>query len=208
MFIPGPAGRLELALRFPEGVGMLSGSDCCAVVCHPHPLHGGTMDNKVVTTLVRVYGELGLPVVRFNFRGVGGSDGAHDGGVGEIEDLLAVAEWLQSRVKAGKVLLAGFSFGCCVVSHGCREITAATHAVFVAPPVGRYNFSPAVTYPCPLCVVIGGKDELVDGRQVYGWAKSLTPAPGVVAIAGASHFFHGHLTELRQQLVREIAARF
>lgn len=164
------------------------------------------MDNKVVTTLARVYGDLGVPVARFNFRGVGGSEGVHDNGRGEVGDLLAVTAWLQSRVNAGKVLLAGFSFGCGVVSNGCGQLPSL-HCVFVAPPVGRYNFSPAAAYPCPLCVVVGGRDELVDGGQVYAWAQTLNPAPHIVAIAEAGHFFHGHLIELRQRLVEQIAAQ-
>jgi alpha/beta superfamily hydrolase len=202
--IPGPAGALEVACREGSADGRFAGRGWCAVVCHPHPLHGGTMDNKVVTTLARAYGELGVDVTRFNFRGVGASAGVHDNGVGEVGDLRAVAAWSRERFAASQLLLAGFSFGCGVVSNACGQIPVA-HALLVAPPVGRYNFRPVGGYPCPVCVVMGGRDELVDPAQVHAWAESLTPRPELIAMPDAGHFFHGQLVDLRQRLVATLA---
>lgn len=207
--IQGAVGAIELILRVGDSAGALADRGFCAVVCHPHPLHGGTMDNKVVTTLARAYRELGVPVVRFNFRGVGESAGSHGDGVGEVEDLAAVVAWLRAHTAASKVLLAGFSFGSGVVSNGCLAIANVAHAVFVAPPVGRYNFSAAMNFPCPLCVVMGDQDELVDAQAVYRWAQGLNPAPDVIAMPEAGHFFHGLLVPLRERLmatlVRQLA---
>lgn len=201
--IAGPAGNIEVAY-FADVSGEMSSGGFCAVVCHPHPLHGGTMDNKVVTTLVRTYRELGIPVARFNFRGVGGSEGRHDNGIGEIDDLRAVVEWFARLAKADKVLLAGFSFGTGVVSNYCGLDSAVAHAVFVAPPVGRYNFAPVGGYSCPVCVVMGDQDELVDAADVYRWADSLEPAPVVIRIPEATHFFHGQLVRMRDDLTKAI----
>ncbi|MCK9503251.1 MAG: hypothetical protein M0Q95_03595 [Porticoccaceae bacterium] len=210
LLIPGSAGMLELAFREGSREGIFASRGYCAVVCHPHPLHGGTMDNKVVTTLVRTYVELGVPVARFNFRGVGASEGCHDQGIGEVDDLRRVVEWLKLRIGSNRVLLAGFSFGAGVVSSACFALADVVHGVFVAPPVGRYNFAPDQPggselvarggYPCPFCVAMGGRDELVDPAQVYAWARTLNPAPDIIAIPEASHFFHGQLVRLREEL--------
>ena len=208
-FVPGPAGQLEVAWT-PGGEGPLAGRGYCAVVCHPHPLHGGTMDNKVVTTLVRAYRELGVPVIRFNFRGAGESRGSHDHGIGEVEDLAAVAAWFRQRTGAEQLLLAGFSFGTGVASNFCLREEPVAHVVFVAPPEGRYNFAPVAGYPCPVCVAMGDRDELVDAAEVYRWTEGLEPPPALIRIAEATHFFHGQLVRLRQELVatlqRQLAA--
>lgn len=198
--VPGPAGNIEVAVAQGHSDGALAGLGFAAVVCHPHPLHGGTMDNKVVTTLARVYQSLGVTVARFNFRGVGASGGEHDQGRGEVDDLKVVMAWLRDRVGADKLLLAGFSFGTGVVSNACLAEKSVAHVVFVAPPVGRYNFAPVEGYPCPVCVVMGDQDELVDAGEVYRWAEALSPPASVIALAQATHFFHGHLIELRDRL--------
>jgi len=198
--ISGPSGAIEVAFTLPVD-GDFCDHSMCAVVCHPHPLHGGTMDNKVVVTLVRTYKELGIPVARFNFRGVGRSEGAHDNGNGEADDLKAVIDWLAGQTGAKKVLLAGFSFGTGVVNNICGKVDSVCHAVFVAPPVGRYNFDPVEGYPCPTCVVMGDQDELVDAEDVYSWADSLVPQPAVIKIPEATHFFHGQLVRLRSELM-------
>lgn len=198
--IAGPVGKLEVVLRVPEGDAVESGA-YVAIVCHPHPLHGGTMDNKVVTTLVRAFGELGIPVARFNFRGTGHSEGGHDGGVGEVDDLAAVAAWLGVRYPEAKLLLAGFSFGAGVAGNGAHQLPDVAHLVLVAPPVGRYGFSEKNHFPCPWTLVMGDRDELVDPDEVYRWAEAISPAPDILSFAEATHFFHGHLVQLRQQLV-------
>lgn len=203
LLIAGPAGNLQVAAYLDRDEGPFD-EDFCAVVCHPHPLHGGAMDNKVVTTLVRAYRELDVPVARFNFRGVGDSDGVHDNGVGEIDDLKAVVDWIVEKTDAAKILLAGFSFGTGVVSNYVQTDSRVAHTVFVAPPVGRYNFAPVAGYNCPVCVVMGDQDELVDAEEVYAWAAGLQPLPEVVRMPEATHFFHGQLVTMRQQLLAVI----
>ncbi len=204
--IPGPAGALEAALR-PAGDGPLAGAGYAAVVCHPHPLYGGTMDNKVVVTLARAYAELGIPTLRFNFRGTGNSGGEHDEGIGEAGDLRAAAAWLREHSGAQRLLLAGFSFGSGVVSNVCRDLEGVAHALLVAPPVGRYNFAEATTFPCPVAVVMGDQDELVDPDSVYHWVGTVEPSPDLLRFPESTHFFHGHLVELRERVAQLLQAR-
>jgi uncharacterized protein len=198
--LDGPAGAIEAVLKRPDEFR----ADCAAVVCHPHPLYGGSMDNKVVTTLVRAFQELGLACLKFNFRGVGRSEGVHDEGVGEVDDLVAAVDWLRAELGVDKVVLAGFSFGSGVVSNGCLRIPGVVHSVFVAPPVGRYNFAAAASYPCPITLLMGDQDELVDPAQAFAWAGALGSPVEVIALAQASHFFHGQLVPLREKLVASL----
>jgi alpha/beta superfamily hydrolase len=166
------------------------------VVCHPHPLYGGTLQNKVVHTLARAMQELGAPTVRFNFRGVGGSAGGYDGGIGEFEDALAACAWARRRWNCEALWLAGFSFGAAVA----LEATAAVRPrslVTVAPPVGRIIVNPVPRPECPWLVVQGDRDELVDAVQVRRWVDEFAPPPRLVVLEGAEHFFHGRLGELR-----------
>jgi len=201
VLIDGPVGKLELVAHPGEDSGPLAGAGYCAVVCHTHPLHGGTMDNKVVTTLVKAYRELGVPTVRFNFRGVGKSEGVHDEAKGEVDDLLAVATWTNSRFPDRRMLLAGFSFGSSVASNGSYLISNVAHLTLVAPPVGRYRFSQKDSFPCPACVVMGDLDELVDAHQVYRWVERINPAIRLLRMPEATHFFHRLLVPMRRQLV-------
>lgn len=203
--IDGPAGKLEVAMQPADEEGVFHGEGYCALICHPHPLHGGTMDNKVVTTLARVYTDLGIPALRFNFRGVGASEGEHDEGVGEVDDLMAVAAWAEVNVGARRPLLAGFSFGSSVAGNGALRLADTAHLTLVAPPVGRYRFADTRTFPCPLCVVMGDRDELVDPGEVYAWADSLEPPPARLVLPEAGHFFHGQLVPLREKLMAVVA---
>lgn len=198
ILIAGPAGALEICHH---GVASASAVSWIAVVCHPHPLHGGTMDNKVVTTLARAYAVLDIPAVRFNFRGVGASEGVHDDGVGEVDDLAAVVDWARQRYPGTGLLLAGFSFGSGVASNGAHRFDDVGHLVLVAPPVGRYGFTRRSSFPCPWALVMGGRDELVDPAEVHEWAKRQEPAPRVLDLPESGHFFHGHLVQLREGLV-------
>lgn len=118
--VKGPAGKLEVAVGTPIGIDR----SALGIICHPHPLHGGTMYNKVVTTLARTLQGLGLTTVRFNFRGVGKSQGEYDHGRGEIDDLLAVAAWLQKEMGHQEIWLAGFSFGAYIAANGAVRLPA------------------------------------------------------------------------------------
>ena len=191
---PGAAGPIEVATALPKPDEARRG---VAVICHPHPLHGGTMQNKVVTMLERSLRELGLATLRFNFRGVGGSAGTHDEGDGEARDVVALAEWAL-RVRPGDALwLAGFSFGAYVALRATRHLPVR-RLVLVAPPVERYGFTNLPHPPCPWLVVMGEDDEVVDPEAVFGWIASMPQdPPALVRMPGATHFFHGRLMDLR-----------
>jgi uncharacterized protein len=202
LFLDGPAGRIE-ALLEEARVEEPSAPRAFGVVCHPHPLHGGTLDNKVVHTLARTLQELGVPTLRFNFRGVGASEGEYAQGVGETLDALAVVAAGRERWPHAAPWLLGFSFG------GIVALNAAVRAdaqalVTVAPAVGRVAIADGLPR-CPWLLVQGDADEVLDAPQVLDWAARLEHAPTVRVLAGVGHFFHGRLPELREA-VREFAA--
>jgi alpha/beta superfamily hydrolase len=193
VLIDGPTGHLEARVEDPQPG---SSPRVVGVVCHPHPLFGGTMQNKVVHTLARTMQELAAPTVRFNFRGVGASDGVHDDGRGEVDDALAVIAWARARWVCEPLWLAGFSFGAAVALHACT--TARPDAlVTVAPPVKRVPIELAAAPACPWLIVQGDRDELVDSRDLADWARPFVPPARLSVIAGAEHFFHGRLRDLR-----------
>lgn len=195
--IAGPAGVLEARLEEPEPTRVPA---TVGVVCHPHPLYGGTMQNKVVHTVARAMQELGVPSVRFNFRGVGASEGRYDGGAGELDDALAVCEWARRRWDGAALWLAGFSFGAAVSLQAAATVRPAS-LVTVAPPVGRIIVTPLPRPPCAWLIVQGDRDELVDVAQVRRWSAGFAPPPRLAVIAGAEHFFHGRLAELRSAVI-------
>ncbi len=195
--LTGPAGRLEAVIE--------QGSDTpgfIAIVCHPHPLFGGTMDNKVVTTLTRLVRDKGGVVVRFNFRGVGESQGAYSDGIGEAEDLLAVHSWLRQQWPDLPLWLAGFSFGSFVAARGAEILNAngepANNLLLVAPPVHHYPFADIESTGCPVTVVQGDDDEVVPAEQVFQWAGSTPLQPDLIRFPECGHFFHGLLVELKE----------
>jgi alpha/beta superfamily hydrolase len=211
LFIPGPCGQLQAVIHQGDESGHYAGRELLAVICHPHPLHGGTMDNKVVTTLQRTYRDLGIHVVRFNFRGVGKSEGNFDNAVGEVDDLLAVMGWSQQQLPASPLMLAGFSFGSSVAAQASYRTAGLQHLTLVAPPVERYPYDRDGVFPCPLCVIQGDKDERVIAEGVYRWVDGLQSSAELVRYPEASHFFHGYLTNLKadltQVLMRQLAAQ-
>ncbi len=194
--LPGPAGDLEV-LASPDVKG--SQTSAIGIICHPHPLHGGTMNNKVVTTLARVFKDLGLRSVRFNFRGVGKSAGKFDQGKGEVNDLLAVVEWVKTIAPEVPIWLGGFSFGAAVSAYAATQIPVA-RLVSIAPPVPRFDLTGLPPILCPWVVVQGDQDEIVEPEAVFNWIETLNPKPVVIRMEGAGHFFHGRLLELRSKL--------
>jgi hypothetical protein len=195
--VDGPVGALEALVEDPRA----SVRPGFAVICHPHPLHGGTMQNKVVHMVARACQEYGMPSLRFNFRGVGASEGAYDEGRGEVADALAAVAYGRKRWPDAPLTLAGFSFGS-MVALGAAASAAPSRLITVAPAVSRAAFG-AVTSPgCPWLIVQGDADDLVDVRDVRAFASRFSPAPKLVELAGAEHFFHGRLPELREQVVR------
>lgn len=198
--LPGPSGALEALVETaadePEGVAPAA----FGVVCHPHPLYGGTLDNKVVYTLARAFVECGAPAIRFNFRGVGASAGAYDEGRGETEDALAVIGYGRRRWPGAALWLAGFSFGAAVA------VRAAPHArpetlVTVAPGITRVALEDAPSPQGRWLLVQGDADEVIEPAAVLEWAQRQSPAPEIRRFSGAGHFFHGRLHELRQTVV-------
>ncbi len=208
--IPGPAGAIEAVAEDP-GAEPPHASDRApadaaptfGVICHPHPLFGGTMDNKVVTTLARALQQCGIPTVRFNFRGVGASAGSFDEGSGETLDLAAVVDWADLRWPGRQLLAAGFSFGAYVAMR-FSVVRRPQRLIMVAPPVTRFDFSGLGAPTIPWLVVQGDADEVVDPQAVSDWARSREPPPHLVMLPGVGHFFHGHLSELRDTVIGEI----
>jgi alpha/beta superfamily hydrolase len=197
MILRGPAGDLEAVLDLPAAAPAQAPA-AFAVVCHPHPLFGGTLTNKVVHTLARGFNDQGLPALRFNFRGVGASAGTHDGGPGEVQDALAVVRHGRERWPQARLWLAGFSFGAAVAVLASHEGQPAG-LIAVAPAVDRMELA-AVTPQCPWLVLLGDADEVVSPQRMLEWAGGLRPQPQVAVLAGAGHFFHGRLPELRDQV--------
>jgi hypothetical protein len=200
--IRGPAGELEVVLEEPaHGQGT-----CFGVVCHPHPLHGGTLDNKVVQTVARVMHELGIPTLRFNFRGVGASEGGFDNGAGETDDALAVIDWGRERWSGASWWLAGFSFGAFVALRASEQ-HPPERLITIAPPVQRFQFGALRRPECPWLLVQGDQDDVVECKTVQAWARSLSPPPDVAILRGAGHFFHGRLPELRETILEHVKAQ-
>jgi alpha/beta superfamily hydrolase len=189
--VVGPVGALECALDAPEGAprGL-------AVICHPHPQFGGTMDNKVVVTLARAFTQCGWRSARFNFRGIGGSAGAWDEGRGEIDDALAVVAAL--RGASEPLALAGFSFGGYVASHAAA-VLAPQQLVLVGP--ATQNFTVAPVAPGTL-VVHGEADDVVPLAATLDWARPQSQP--VVVVPAGGHFFHGQLPLLKPLVVRHL----
>jgi len=198
--LSGPAGAIEALRDAPADDVPARG---VAVIAHPHPLFGGTMDNKVVQTLARAFVASGFTAVRFNFRGVGATAGAYDEGRGELDDLLAV---VRQAVPQGPLALAGFSFGAFVASHalarlwGGREVT---HAVLVGPAASRFTVAPVPPDAhLRTLVVHGEQDDTVPLSAVMDWARpQILP---VTVVPGGGHFFHGQLTLLKNLVVRHL----
>jgi uncharacterized protein len=207
--LAGPAGNLEgLFWDVPADDGAVR---MAAVVCHPHPSFGGTMHNKVVYQAAKTLNRAGLPVLRFNFRGVGLSEGAHDGGRGEQDDVRAALDFLAGRFSGVPLLVAGFSFGAWVgLRAGCEDARAAVLAG-LGMPVGSVDVSYLSSCAKPKLLVSGDHDQYAPKEKLEAMVEGL-PARAkkrteMVLVAGADHFFAGHLEELDRVLSTWLAAR-
>lgn len=185
--IAGPAGNLEGIAHVPD-----EPPRAIAVVAHPLPTMGGTMENKVAVTLAKTFAELGVVALRFNFRGVGASEGEFTGGEGEEQDMIAVVRYAQEQFSAElPLLLSGFSFGGYVAARAAQHLHPQ-HLVLAAPAVGRFAM-PAVS---PDTLVIHGEhDDVVPLAEALEWARPLLLP--IIVLPQAEHFFHGRLTQLR-----------
>lgn len=195
-------GQLELMTRQGQAssdaaqAGQLA--DWLVVVCHPHPEHGGTMDNKVVTTVARAARELGLDSLRFNYRGVGKSTGSYGHFEGECDDFDSIIQWVLTETGKTKLIPVGFSFGSAVVALRANQIAQCQHAVLIAPPVERYAYPN--NFNMPVSIIQGAEDEVVEADAVTNWIKTLQSEYDYYYSGKTSHFFHGKLVELRHKL--------
>jgi alpha/beta superfamily hydrolase len=183
--VAGPVGKIEVDINDPGAA-----RQAIALIAHPHPLQGGTKDNKVVTTLAKSFFSLGHVVLRPNFRGVGASEGTHDEGRGETEDLLALARYASARYGDLPLVLAGFSFGSFVQTRVARRISTE-RLVLVGPAVNRFA---AETVAASTLVIHGERDEVVPLAAVLDWARPQNLP--IVVVPGGEHFFHGRLALL------------
>lgn len=202
--IPGPAGMLEALTSYPAGCPE---TYPVAVLCHPHPLYGGSLSNKVVHILSDTFNEMGVPTVRFNFRGVGRSEGRYDKGRGEADDLAAVAAWVRTRHPRAPLWLAGFSFGAFVALRAQQQVHADA-LLLVAPPVSLFDFAALEEVDVPWMVVQGGKDDVISPEAVSEWVHRQARRPRYVWMGDADHFFHGRLNRLRDAVHRDWIAQF
>jgi uncharacterized protein len=220
LLIEGPAGILEALLEDPQAVSPSAPSAPSspsalsspampvagfAVVCHPHPLHGGSMHNKVVHTVARACQERDMPTLRFNYRGVGASAGSYDEGRGETQDTLAVVAAGRARWPGAALTLAGFSFGG-MVSLLAAAAAAPTRLISVAPAVTRAELASIARPAAAWLIVQGEADEIIRCAEVQAFAARFQPPPQLVVLPGAGHFFHGRLAELRDAAFEFLAS--
>ena len=194
--LPGPAGRLEGLLQTREG----SGPDTIAVVCHPHPLYGGTLHNKVVHRVASVLSERGVEVLRFNFRGVGKSEGTFADGGGEVEDARAALRWLTARAPAARRWLAGFSFGSWIAARLAAAEPDVERLILVAPPVTRSGFGVLRSTSVPKLVIQGTADTVCPPAALEADFPSWSEPKRLILVPGATHFFDKQLAALAQAL--------
>jgi uncharacterized protein len=206
--VAGPTGALEVAVddpMAPTQVQTQSMAPRVAVICHPHPQHGGTLDNKVVQTIARAFVQVGWRAVRFNVRGVGQSEGVWDEGRGEVDDALAVLRQAELVPAGSRVALAGFSFGAFVAASAAKQWLDAGHPlqplVLVGPATSRFSLPPVD----PASLIIHGEtDDVVPLAHTLDWARP--QGLPVVVVPGVGHFFHGQLPGLKAWVMRHVAA--
>lgn len=195
--IPGPAGFIEVGVDWPRTDEILP---ITFVMCHPNPVDGGTMTNKVVTTTCSAMNRLGIPTVRFNYRGVGNSDGQFGATIGEGEDLTAVLTWLADK-RPGKLWLGGFSFGTFIAYRAAND-WPVEQLLTIAPANDRYDYLKEATPSMPWLAIVPDADEIVDLKPVMDFLLQVPADVSVHKMHGASHFFHRKLINLREYLMR------
>lgn len=205
LFIPGPAGRLEAILWTPAGESRKP--PLAAVVCHPHPRYGGTLHNKVVYQVSKSLDRAGLPVLRFNFRGAGRSEGTHDNGRGEREDVRAALDFVAAEFPGAPLLVAGFSFGCLVgLRAGCKD-ARVTDLIGLGAPVDGSDFSYLKQCAKPKLFLQGDHDQFGARAKLETLVGSLPGTNEVVFVPDADHFFTGKLSQVDAALAAWLASR-
>jgi len=202
--IEGPAGRLEVLLEFPGR----EEPEVVAVVCHPHPQYQGSMENKVVHTVARAMNQLNVAALRFNFRGVGQSEGEYADGVGEVDDALAVMDYAQERWPSAAIWLAGFSFGGVVAARAAAQ-RPVTQLITIAPAVNLLGTGVRNRPTMPWLIVQGEADDIVPPNVVKDWVAECVggdaSAPVLIMLDDVDHFFHGELVTLRKTIVNYLS---
>ena len=203
VLIDGPVGQLEaLYLDLADAKGL-------ALICHPNPVQGGTMLNKVVSTLQRTARDAGLSTLRFNYRGVGASAGTSEASMGEVEDAVAVARWLREQQPELPITLFGFSFGGYVAATLAGRLEASgeqlKHLFMIAPAVMRLGEQDQLPQNCPLTLIQPETDEVIDPQVVYDWSAALPRPHELLKVAECGHFFHGKLTDLRDLVMPRLS---
>jgi len=197
-FLSGPTGPLEAILSLPEDSESHSMPfKGVALILHPHPLYGGSFNNKVVTTLARAYRELGIPNLRFNFRGVGKSAGTYNDGVGEYADAVSALTYLKNHFPDTAYFVSGFSFGAYIAWKLAQHFAEISHLTLVAPAVTRFEFTLS-DLTCPLLLIQGEQDEIISSEAVLNWYETVQGDKTLIRFPLATHFFHGLLTLLRE----------
>jgi len=199
-FFEGPAGRIEAILKEPDGQVARA-----AIVCHPHPLFGGTMHNKVVYRIAKAFQDAGFAVLRFNFRGAGLSAGTHDYGRGEQDDLRSAIEFMENKYPDAEAWIAGFSFGSAVMLSAACGYKRVRAIVAAGVPVSKYDFTNLVECDKPKLFVQGQHDEFGSPADLQKFIERLSEPKELKIIEGADHFFEGHLAELYRTVSSFIA---
>lgn len=202
LLLQGPAGLLEAVLTVPETLEHAA----VAFLGHPHSLQGGTMNNKVVTTMVRAFKELGIPSLRFNFRGVGQSAGVYNAGMGESEDMIFLAKLWEKEKKGDRLLFCGFSFGSYVAYRAAAQFEKSL-LITIAPAIEHYDYREFNPIPHPWLIIQGQEDEVVSFSAVMDFAQEFSPALPLIEFLHTGHFFHGKLVELKAQLMAYLSAK-
>jgi alpha/beta superfamily hydrolase len=198
VWIPGPVGKLEGALRTAES------PRAAVVLSHPHPLYGGTLHNPVVFHADRALNRAGMTALRFNFRGVEGSDGFHDEGRGEIGDVAAAARWLEGVVPGAPLILVGYSFGSrCAIAHAINDSSVAG-VVAIGLPVRIWPFEDLPSLARPFAVVQGTRDEFGPIDRVEAAIARMAPPGRLYTVDGASHLFPGRTKEAAEHVVEAV----
>jgi len=205
--IMGPLGDLETEISNNSNIPDNNIIEKVAIICHPHPLQQGSMDNKVVTTLAKTFNKLAIPAIRFNYRGVGQSAGAYGNMLGEVEDCQAVLDWAKTKFPNAKFIIAGFSFGAYIAAKTCADnLKDVVYLCTVAPSVERMPFDALPFIDCQWLIIMGDADEIVSPEAVFEWYERLKANKQLIKFAGAKHFFHGKLVELQDVIYKYFRA--
>ena len=201
VYIDGLCGHIESMVSLPQ----YDDAPYTMIICHPHPLHQGTMHNKVVTTLAKTGDALNMHTIRFNFRGVGKSAGTFADGIGETDDVRSVLKWSQTHHPEHNIILAGFSFGSYVACRAAGDINP-TALITVAPAVTRQDYGHYPEFNGPWHIIFGEKDALTALDKATHWAHRHTQQPYTSVIPDACHFFHGKLDALERTITEHLTS--